>query len=71
MARKGGARRMRLNTVEIAVPIQDNSNWADQPNPPLEAIPEPYLMRDTEDRVFQGILDLILTASPDSNPACF
>jgi hypothetical protein len=24
MARKGGARRMRLNTVEIAVPIQDN-----------------------------------------------
>jgi len=50
---------MRLNTVEIAVPIQDNSNWADQPNPPLEAIPEPYLMRDNEDRVFQGILDLI------------
>ena len=65
MARKGGARRMRLNTVEIAVPIQDN------PIPPLEAIPEPYLMRDTENRVFQGILDLILTASPDSNPACF
>jgi hypothetical protein len=25
----------------------------------LEAIPEPYFMRDTEDRVIQGILDLL------------
>ena len=32
---------------------------AEQANPPLEAIPEPYLMQDTEDRVFQGILDLL------------
>jgi hypothetical protein len=32
---------------------------AEQANPPLEAIPEPYGMNETEDKIIQAILDLL------------
>jgi hypothetical protein len=32
---------------------------AEQANPPLEAIPEPYVMTEVEDRIIQAILDLL------------
>jgi hypothetical protein len=32
---------------------------AEQANPPIEAIPEPYVMTETEDKIIQTILDLL------------
>jgi hypothetical protein len=44
---------------EVISDLRRHTPYAQQASPPLEAIPEPYLMRDTEDRVLQGILDLL------------
>jgi hypothetical protein len=32
---------------------------AEQANPPLDAIPEPYVMTEVEDKIIQAILDLL------------
>jgi hypothetical protein len=44
---------------DVITELRRQTPKADQANPPLDAIPEPYLMQDTEDRVIQGILDLL------------
>ena len=44
---------------DVITTLRRRTPKADQASPPLETIPEPYLMRDTEDRIIQGILDLL------------
>ena len=44
---------------DVVTELRQQTPEAEQASPPLDAIPEPYLMRDTEDRVIQGILDLL------------
>ena len=44
---------------DVVTELRQQTPKAEQASPALEVIPEPYLMRDTEDKVIQGILDLL------------
>ena len=46
----------KTGSLHVITELRGQTPKADLASPPLEAIPEPYLMRDTEDRVIQGIL---------------
>ena len=39
--------------------LRRHTPMAQQANPPLEAIPEPYVMTENEDKIIQAILDLL------------
>ena len=57
LGRKGLLTKQEVR--DVITELRQRTPKADQASPPLEAIPEPYLMRGTEDRVLQGILDLL------------
>ena len=43
---------------DIITELRRQTPQAEQANPPIEAIPEPYVMTEVEDRIIQAILDL-------------
>jgi hypothetical protein len=44
---------------EVIAELRGRSPQAEQANPPIEAIPEPYVMTEVEDKIIQAILDLL------------
>ena len=44
---------------ETITELRQQTPHADQGSPPLDAIPEPYVMAEVEDKIIQAILDLL------------
>jgi hypothetical protein len=44
---------------EVITELRGRTPQAEQANPPIEAIPEPYVMTEIEDKIIQAILDLL------------
>ena len=57
LERKGVLTKQELR--DAITELRRQTPKAEQANPPLEAIPEPYVMTEVEDKIIQAILDLL------------
>ena len=49
----------KLEVRDAITELRRQTPSAEQASPPLDAIPEPYVMAQAEDKIIQAILDLL------------
>ena len=57
LERKGVLTKQEVR--EAIIELRRQTLGADQANPPLEAVPEPYVMTEVEDQIIKAILNLL------------